>query len=141
MHIVLLRKMNNFAWHLVSLRCINCIDISNVQFRVTGGEFLSSKPRLNYLHQITHVWLFDSDVGLLSALSDTGIEVMISVVHKEVLGIAKSPSAAASWINIHVLALKPATNVAAVAVGSEFFSSNPNAGPVLVIAINNLYKA
>ncbi|GJV84460.1 glucan endo-1,3-beta-glucosidase 4-like protein [Tanacetum coccineum] len=76
-----------------------------------------------------------------SALSDTGIEVMISVVHKEVLGIAKSPSAAASWINIHVLAFKPATNVAAVATGSEFFSSNPNAGPVLVIAINNLYKA
>nr|GEY78202.1 reverse transcriptase domain-containing protein [Tanacetum cinerariifolium] len=53
------------------------------------------------------------------ALSDTGIEVTISVVYKEVLGIAKSPSAAASWINIHVLA--------AVAVGSEFFSSNPNA--------------
>ncbi|GJV54132.1 hypothetical protein Tco_1449873, partial [Tanacetum coccineum] len=51
--------------------------------------------------------------NIISALSDTGIEVMISVVNKEVLGIAKAPSSAASWINIHVLAFKPATNVAA----------------------------
>ncbi|GJV92490.1 glucan endo-1,3-beta-glucosidase 4-like protein [Tanacetum coccineum] len=58
----------------------------------------------------------------------TSIEVMISVVRKEVLWIAKSPSAAASWINIHVLAFKPATNVAAVAVGSEFFFIKPKCG-------------
>ncbi|PWA77531.1 glycoside hydrolase family 17, X8 domain-containing protein [Artemisia annua] len=114
------------------------IDIGNDPSSLPSPELVVS---LLKSHQITHVRLFDSDARLLSALSNTGIEVMIGVANKEVLRIAKSPSNAASWINTHVSAFKPATNITAIAVGSEFLSSNPNAGPVLVIAINNLYKA
>ncbi|KAI3516242.1 hypothetical protein L1887_15153 [Cichorium endivia] len=35
-------------------------------------------------HQITHVRLFNSDALFLNALSDTGIEVMISVANSEI---------------------------------------------------------
>lgn len=92
-------------------------------------------------HKITHVRLFNSDVRLINALSDTGIEVMISVANSDIMGIGKSPSAAASWINTHVAAFKPATNITAIAVGSEVISSTPTAVPFLVSAMNYLYKA
>lgn len=92
-------------------------------------------------HQITHIRLFDSDNHLLSALSDTGIEVMVSVTNDEVLRIGESPAAAASWINKNVAAFVPSTNITAVAVGSEVLSTIPNAAPVLVPAMENLHKA
>ncbi|KAL2486076.1 Glucan endo-1 [Abeliophyllum distichum] len=92
-------------------------------------------------HQITHVRLFDSNAHMLSALSNTGIEVMIGVTNEEVLGIGESPSAAATWINKNVAAYLPGTNITAIAVGSEVITSIPNAAPVLVPAMNYLYKA
>lgn len=92
-------------------------------------------------HQITHVRLFDADNHLLSALSDTGIEVMVSVTNEEVLGIGQAPAAAASWINKNIAAFVPSTNITAIAVGSEVLSTIPNAAPVLVPAMNNLHKA
>nr|XP_043635455.1 glucan endo-1,3-beta-glucosidase 4 [Erigeron canadensis] len=92
-------------------------------------------------HQITHVRLFDADNHLLSALSDTEIEVMVSVTNEEVLGIGQSPAAAASWINKNVAAFVPSTNITAIAVGSEVLSTIPNVAPVLVTAMKNLHKA
>lgn len=92
-------------------------------------------------HQIEHVRLFDADNHLLSALSDTGIEVMVSVTNEEVLGIGQSPATAASWINRNVAAFVPSTNITAIAVGSEVLSTIPHAGPVLVPAMNHLHKA
>ncbi|KAK3014755.1 hypothetical protein RJ639_007940 [Escallonia herrerae] len=92
-------------------------------------------------HQITHVRLFDADAHLLTALSNTGIEVIISVTNEEVLGIGESPSVAAAWINKNVASYLPSTNITAIAVGSEVLTSIPNAAPVLVPAMNYLHKA
>ncbi|XP_071712520.1 glucan endo-1,3-beta-glucosidase 4 [Rutidosis leptorrhynchoides] len=92
-------------------------------------------------HKITHVRLFDADNHLLSALSDTDIEVIVSVTNEEVLGIGQSPATAATWINKNIAAFVPSTNITAIAVGSEVLSTIPHAGPVLVSAMNNLHKA
>ncbi|KAK6925790.1 Glycoside hydrolase family 17, partial [Dillenia turbinata] len=92
-------------------------------------------------HQITHVRLFDADARMLTALSNTSIEVMVGVTNYEVLGIGESPSTAAAWINKNVAAYLPSTNITAIAVGSEVLSSIPNAAPVLVPAMNYLHKA
>ncbi|CAK9148373.1 unnamed protein product [Ilex paraguariensis] len=92
-------------------------------------------------NHITYVRLFDADAHLLTALSNTGIEVVVGVTNAEVLGIGESPSAAADWINENVAAYLPSTNITAVAVGSEVLTSIPNAAPVLVPAMNNLHKA
>lgn len=92
-------------------------------------------------HQVTHVRLFDADAHMLTALSDTGIEVIVSVTNEEVLRIGESPSAAAAWINKNVAAFISATNITTIAVGSEVLTSIPNAAPVLVPAMNNLHKA
>ncbi|XP_051124567.1 glucan endo-1,3-beta-glucosidase 4-like [Andrographis paniculata] len=91
--------------------------------------------------QINHVRLFDADPRMLNALSNTGIEVMVGVKNEEVIGIGRSASAAAAWINKNVAAYVPKTNITAIAVGSEVLTSTPNAAPRLVPAMNFLYKA
>lgn len=92
-------------------------------------------------HQITHVRLFDADAHMLTALADTGIEVMVSVTNDEILRVGESPSVAAAWINKNVAAYVPSTNITAIAVGSEVLTSIPNAAPILVPAMNYLHKA
>ncbi|KZV57726.1 glucan endo-1,3-beta-glucosidase 4 [Dorcoceras hygrometricum] len=91
--------------------------------------------------KLTHVRLFYADSHMLKALSNTGIEVMVSVTNEEVLGLGESPSAAAAWINKNVAAYVPSTNITAISVGSEVLTSIPNAAPILVPAMNSLYKA
>ncbi|XP_075484858.1 glucan endo-1,3-beta-glucosidase 4 [Primulina tabacum] len=91
--------------------------------------------------KLTHVRLFDADSHMLNALSNTGIEVMVSVTNEEVLGLGESASAAAAWINKNVAAYVPSTNITAISVGSEVLTSIPNAAPILVPAMNYLYKA
>ncbi|XP_030547608.1 glucan endo-1,3-beta-glucosidase 4 [Rhodamnia argentea] len=92
-------------------------------------------------HEITHVRLYDADAHMLKALANSGIDVMVGVTNEEVLGIGESPAAAAAWINKNVAAYLPATNITAIAVGSEVLTSIPHAAPVLVPAMNNLHKA
>ncbi|KAK6162947.1 hypothetical protein DH2020_002788 [Rehmannia glutinosa] len=109
-------------------------DVSNLPSAVDIVAILRAQ-------QITHVRLFDTDARMLNALSNTGIEVMVSVTNEEVLGIGESPSTAAAWINKNVVAFVPSTNITAVAVGSEVLTSIPHAAPILVPAMSNLYKA
>ncbi|KAL8533682.1 hypothetical protein ACS0TY_009905 [Phlomoides rotata] len=109
-------------------------DVSNLPSAVDIVAILKAK-------QITHVRLFDVNAHMLSALSNTGIEVMVGVTNEELLEIGKSPSAAAAWINKNIAAYVPTTNITALAVGSEVLTSAPNNAPVLVPAMNYLYKA
>ncbi|KAF8041107.1 hypothetical protein BT93_B3126 [Corymbia citriodora subsp. variegata] len=92
-------------------------------------------------NEITHVRLYDADVHILKALANSGINVMVGVTNEEVLGIGETPATAAAWINKNVAAYLPATNITAIAVGSEVLTSIPHAAPVLVPAMNNLHKA
>ncbi|KAL8542338.1 hypothetical protein ACS0TY_003273 [Phlomoides rotata] len=109
-------------------------DVSNLPSAVDIVAILKAK-------QITHVRLFDANAHMLSALSNTGIEVMVAVTNEELLEIGKSPSAAAAWINKNIAAYVPTTNITALAVGSEVLTSAPNNALVLVPAMNYLYKA
>ncbi|KAL3832928.1 hypothetical protein ACJIZ3_007664 [Penstemon smallii] len=109
-------------------------DVSNLPSPVNIVSILQAQ-------QITHVRLFNADAHMLNALSNTGIEVMVSVTNEEVLSIGESPSLAASWINRNVVAYVPSTNITFIAVGNEVLTSIPHAGPILVPAMNNLYKA
>ncbi|KAL0339115.1 UNVERIFIED_CONTAM: Glucan endo-1,3-beta-glucosidase 4 [Sesamum angustifolium] len=109
-------------------------DISNLPSAVEIVAILRA-------HSITHVRLFDADARMLNALSNTGIEVMVSVTNEEVTTIGESPSAAADWINKNVAAYVPTTNITAIAVGSEVLTSLPNASAVIVPAMNYLNKA
>uniref|UniRef100_A0A6N2NAS9 glucan endo-1,3-beta-D-glucosidase n=1 Tax=Salix viminalis TaxID=40686 RepID=A0A6N2NAS9_SALVM len=69
---------------------------------------------------------------MLVALADTGIQL---------LGIGQSNSTAANWVSHNVVAHYPATNITGICVGSEVFTTTPNAAPVLVNAMKYIQSA
>ncbi|KAL3525016.1 hypothetical protein ACH5RR_013388 [Cinchona calisaya] len=91
--------------------------------------------------QIRHVRLYNADRGMLLALANTGIKVAISVPNEQLLAIGQSNSTAANWVSQNVEAHYPATNITTICVGSEVFTSLPNAAPILVNALKFIQSA
>ncbi|KAL6001420.1 hypothetical protein ACLOJK_007157 [Asimina triloba] len=90
---------------------------------------------------IHHVRLFDADRAVLLALANTGIKVTISVPNNELLAVGQSNATAANWVTRNVDAYVPATNITAIAVGSDVFTTLPNAAGVLVSAMQFIHSA
>eukprot|EP01018_Ginkgo_biloba_P006034 Gb_41350 [translate_table: standard] len=91
--------------------------------------------------QINHVRLYDVDRGMLTALANTGIEVIVTVPNNQLLGIGQSNSTAANWVNKNVAAYIPNTNITGIALGSEVLTTLPNAALVLVSAMKFIHSA
>ncbi|KAI4321255.1 hypothetical protein MLD38_034655 [Melastoma candidum] len=90
---------------------------------------------------IRHIRLYDADRGMLVALANSGIQVMVSVPNEQILGVGQSNSTAANWVSQNVVAHYPATNITAIAVGSDVLTSLPNAAPILVNALKFIHSA
>ncbi|KAK2635419.1 hypothetical protein Ddye_030211 [Dipteronia dyeriana] len=90
---------------------------------------------------IRHVRLYDADRAMLLALANSGIQVTVSIPNEQLLGIGQSNATAANWVARNVIAHVPATNITAIAVGSEVLTVLPNAGPVLVSALKFIHSA
>ncbi|PON89063.1 Glycoside hydrolase [Trema orientale] len=114
---------------------------------VNIGTDLSDMPHptqvvaLLKAQQIRHVRLYDADRGMLVALANTGIQVVVSVPNEQLLGIGQSNSTAANWVSQNIVAHYPATNITAICVGSEVLTILPNAAKVLVNALKYIHSA
>ncbi|XVF26615.1 hypothetical protein REPUB_Repub14bG0033700 [Reevesia pubescens] len=110
---------------------------------VNIGTDLSDMPHptqvvaLLKAQQIRHVRLYNADRGMLVALANTGIRVMVSIPNDQLLGIGQSNSTAANWVSRNIVAYYPATNITAICVGSEVLTTLPNAAPILVNAMKS----
>lgn len=91
--------------------------------------------------QIRHVRLFDTDQAMLLALANTGVRVIVSVPNDQLLGIGQSNATAANWVSRNILPHVPATNITAIAIGSEVLTTLPNAAPLLVSAMKFIHSA
>lgn len=114
---------------------------------ITIGNDMSNMPPATDIvsilkaKKIQHVRLLDSDHQMLTALANTGIEVMVGVPNDQLLRVGQSRSTAADWINKNVAAYIPATNITYIAVGNEVLTTIPNAALVLVPALQFLQSA
>lgn len=90
---------------------------------------------------IQHVRLYDADHAMLIALANTGIHVIVSIPNDQLLGISQSNATAANWVARNVIAHVPATNITAIAVGSEVLTTLPHVSPVLVSALKYIHSA
>ncbi|XP_019176491.1 PREDICTED: glucan endo-1,3-beta-glucosidase 3-like [Ipomoea nil] len=114
---------------------------------VNIGTDLSDMPNPSQVvallkaQQIHHVRLFDTDRAMLLALANTGIRVTVSVPNDQILGIGQSNATAANWVSRNILTHIPATNITAIAVGSEVLTTLPNAAPILVSAMKFIHSA
>ncbi|MCL7044691.1 hypothetical protein MKW94_003137 [Papaver nudicaule] len=93
------------------------------------------------VQQIHHVRLYHCDSKMLLALANTGIEVIVSVPNDQVVGIGQSKIIARNWISRCVALHYPATNITAIAVGSDILTVLPDAAPFLVSALEYLHSA
>ena len=93
--------------------------------------------------KVGRVKLFDSDSTVLSALANTGLEVVTSLPNEGIAAVAKSPSAADQWVRQNILAYYPATKIVGILVGNELFSY-PSMQPTwgqLLPAITNIHTS
>lgn len=110
----------------------------------TEAPGLPSAPEIVLILQsrgIRHVRLLVPDHQLLSALANTGIQVMVGVPNDHLLRVGLSQTAAATWLKDNVAAFLPATNITYIAVGSEVLTVIPNAALVLLPAMKFLQTA
>ncbi|KAJ8770255.1 hypothetical protein K2173_012697 [Erythroxylum novogranatense] len=117
----------------------------NAFIGVNIGTALSDMPSptqvvaLLKAQNIRHVRLYDADRAMLLALANTGIHVTVSVPNDQLLGIGQSNATAANWVKRNIIAHVPATNITAIAVGSEVLTtllmlplSTPHASSIIL---------
>ncbi|KAK3221944.1 hypothetical protein Dsin_008969 [Dipteronia sinensis] len=131
---------------LLAVSAVSAVD-EDAFIGVNIGTDLSDMPSptqvvaLLMAQNIRHVRLYDADRAMLHALVNTGIQVTVSIPNEQLLGIGQSNATAANWVARNVIAHVPATNITAIAVGSEVLTVLPNAGPVLVSALKFIHSA
>ncbi|ONK65599.1 uncharacterized protein A4U43_C07F38740 [Asparagus officinalis] len=122
-------------------------DVSGAFVGVNIGLDISNIPPASDIisilkdQKIQHVRLHDADHQLLTALANTGIEVMVGVPNDQLLKIGESRTEAADWINKNIVPYLPSTNITYIAVGNEVLTSIPNAALVFVPAMQFLQSA
>lgn len=93
--------------------------------------------------KIGRVKIFNSDATVLSALANTGLEVVSGLPNEDIPSVAQSQWAADQWVKKNVLSYYPATNIVSIVVGNELFSypSMKSTWDKLIPAINNLHTS
>ncbi|XP_030511664.1 glucan endo-1,3-beta-glucosidase 2 [Rhodamnia argentea] len=137
-----------FVLLLIFVGCASTVTSDQDPFiGVNIGTDLSDMPHptqvvaLLKAQNIRHIRLYNTDRGMLVALANTGIQVIVSVPNEQLLGIGQSNSTAANWVSQNVIAHYPATNITGISVGSEVLTALPNAAPILVNALKFIHSA
>jgi exo-beta-1,3-glucanase (GH17 family) len=87
--------------------------------------------QLVQLHNIKYVRIYDSNVQVLKAFSNTGVELMIGIPNLDLLPFSQFQSNADSWLKNNILPYYPATKITCITVGAEV-TENPNNVSALV---------
>ncbi|XP_073058899.1 glucan endo-1,3-beta-glucosidase 12-like [Primulina eburnea] len=108
------------------------------------ADNLPSPPQVVQLLRgqgITKVKLYDTDSTVLSALSGSGISVIVALPNEQLASAAAGQSFTDSWIQSNILAYHPNTQIEAIAVGNEVFVDPQNTTVFLVPAMKNVYAS
>lgn len=87
---------------------------------------------------ITRVKLYDTESTVLTALSNTGIKVVVAMPNELLSNAAADQSFTDTWIQTNIVKYYPATQIEAIAVGNEVFVDPKNTTNYLVPAMKNV---
>jgi len=90
---------------------------------------------------ITMVRIYDTDRGVISALANTGVKLMVSLPNEQLASAATSPPFASQWVQDNVAAFYPTTLINGIAVGNEVFDMAKDLTQQLVPAMRNVQAA
>ncbi|OVA04509.1 Glycoside hydrolase [Macleaya cordata] len=91
---------------------------------------------------IGKVRLYGADPGIIEALANSGIGIVIGTSNADIPTLANDPNFAKQWIDSNVIRYYPASNIIVITVGNEVLTSGEQ-GLVsqLVQAMHNLQEA
>ncbi|KAK4752109.1 hypothetical protein SAY87_020907 [Trapa incisa] len=91
---------------------------------------------------IGNIRLYGADPAIITALSGTGIGIVIGAANGDIPALASDPNSAAQWISSNVLPFYPASNITLITVGNEVLMSNDQ-GLIsqLLLAMQNMQRA
>lgn len=92
-------------------------------------------------HNIKYVRIYDSNIQVLKAFANTGIELMIGIPNADLLPFAQFQSNADTWLKNNILPYYPATKLTYITVGAEVTEAPNNVSALVVPAMQNVYTA
>lgn len=83
----------------------------------------SQTAKLLQSTSIGKVRLYGSDPGIIKALANTGIGIVIGAANGDIPALAGDPNFATQWVNTNVLPYYPASNIVVITVGNEVMAA------------------
>ncbi|KAK1418571.1 hypothetical protein QVD17_27716 [Tagetes erecta] len=90
---------------------------------------------------INYVRIYDSNIQILKAFANTGIELMIGIPNSDLLPFSQFQSNADTWLKNSILPYYPATKITYITVGAEVTEAPDNVSLMVVPAMTNVYNA
>lgn len=97
--------------------------------------------QLVQLHNIKYVRIYDSNIQVLKAFANTGVELMIGVPNSDLLPFSQFQTNADTWLKNSILPYYPATKITYITVGAEVTETTGNVSALVVPAMRNVLTA
>ncbi|XWS27805.1 hypothetical protein CRYUN_Cryun25bG0011500 [Craigia yunnanensis] len=90
---------------------------------------------------LNKVKLYDTDATVLTALANSGINVVVALPNELLASAAADQSFADNWVQSNISKFYPATKIEAIAAGNEVFVDPQNTTNYLVPAMKNVHAS
>ncbi|KAE9613996.1 hypothetical protein Lal_00016409 [Lupinus albus] len=97
--------------------------------------------QLVQLHKIKYLRIYDSNIQVLKAFANTGVELMIGIPNSDLIPFSQFQSNADTWLKNSILPYYPATKITYITVGAEVTESPNNASSFVIPAMTNVLTA
>ncbi|CDP03239.1 unnamed protein product [Coffea canephora] len=92
-------------------------------------------------HNIKYVRIYDSNIQVLKAFANSGIELVIGIPNSDLLPFSQFQSNADTWLRNNILPYYPATKITYITVGAEATEVPNNVSAMVVPAMQNVFTA
>lgn len=97
--------------------------------------------QLVQLHSIKYVRIYDSNIQVIKAFANTGVELMVGVPNSDLLPFSQYQSNVDTWLKNSILPYYPSTTITHITVGAEITESADNVSSLVVPAMTNVLTA
>uniref|UniRef100_A0A5B7AD67 glucan endo-1,3-beta-D-glucosidase n=1 Tax=Davidia involucrata TaxID=16924 RepID=A0A5B7AD67_DAVIN len=97
--------------------------------------------QLVQLHNIKYVRIYDSNIQVLKAFANTGVELMIGISNSDLLPFSQFQSNADTWLKNSIIPYYPAAKITYITVGAEVTEAPNNVSALVVPAMQNVFTA
>ncbi|KAG6482624.1 hypothetical protein ZIOFF_059257 [Zingiber officinale] len=97
--------------------------------------------QLIQLHSIKYVRIYDSNIQVIKAFANTGVELMVGVPNSDLLPFSQYQSNVDTWLKNSILPYYPATMITYITVGAEVTEIKDNVSALVVPAMVNVLTA